>query len=119
MAYISTEEVKEIRNNLKEALGKEWKLSVTRKHMSTVNISVMSGPVDMPRGYMQVNEFYIKENFNKMDRPDLIEVFNKIKKVAMKDHWDKSDSMTDYFHCSFYVNISVGKYDKPYVKKAA
>ena len=37
--------------------------------------------------------------------------------VAMKGtKWfDKSDIMTDYFHTAYYIDINVGKWNKPYV----
>ena len=28
--------------------------------------------------------------------------------------FDKSDLMTDYHHIAYYLNINVGKWDKPY-----
>jgi hypothetical protein len=31
--------------------------------------------------------------------------------------FDKSDSMTDYFHTAFYYDIQVGKWDRPYAQK--
>lgn len=30
-----------------------------------------------------------------------------------EENFDKSDSMTDYFHVGWYVNLSVGRWDKP------
>ena len=35
-------------------------------------------------------------------------------RTALKDHWDESDVQTDYFHCNFYLNMAIGKWDKPY-----
>ena len=31
-----------------------------------------------------------------------------------KDYFNESDAMTDYFHCSHYIDIKVGKWDKEY-----
>ena len=41
MAYISTNEIKEIRKSLKEKFGKNIKFSVTRDHYTGVRISLM------------------------------------------------------------------------------
>ena len=34
-------------------------------------------------------------------------------------YYDNSDAMIDYFDTAFYVHINVGKWNKPYVLKAA
>ena len=50
-------------------------------------------------------------------------VIKKVEKIiktvlyleGVGDLWfDKSDSMTDYFHTAYYMSIHVGKWDKPY-----
>ena len=43
MAYISTEDVKHIRNTLKKELP-QFKFSVVRDHHSSVSIDLMKGP---------------------------------------------------------------------------
>jgi hypothetical protein len=37
--------------------------------------------------------------------------------AAMKgpDYFDHSDIQSDYFHCSHYVDINIGTYEKPYL----
>jgi hypothetical protein len=37
--------------------------------------------------------------------------------VAMKgpDFFDHTDIQSDYFNVSHYIDINVGKYDKPYI----
>jgi hypothetical protein len=40
------------------------------------------------------------------------------KNSTVKNH-DNSDIMTDYFDVGWYVNIYVGKWNKPYNVKAA
>ncbi len=119
MAFITSQEVKEIRTQLKKALGKEWKLSITGGNTSTLKIRVVSGPVEMPKDYLQVQHYSIEQNFKKYDRADLIETFNTIKKIAMAGHWDESDSRTDYFNCFFYVKIEGGNWTKPYINNKA
>jgi len=32
-----------------------------------------------------------------------------------REWFDKSDTMTDYFHTAYYYNISIGRWDKPYI----
>ena len=44
-------------------------------------------------------------------------LFQAIHEIILKYHWDESDSMTDYFHCAFYYNLHIGKWDKPFTVK--
>ena len=46
MAYISTNEVKEVRKALKEKFGKNIKFSVTRDHYTGISVSIMEGVMD-------------------------------------------------------------------------
>ena len=116
MAYITTEQVKEKRVLLKKAFPAKhgWRFSVTREHMSSINISIMQYPdnYDFNTPHNCVNHFYIKDSdFGENEK----EVLLKINEIAHLGHWDDSDMMTDYFNCAFYVNLSIGKWDKPAV----
>jgi hypothetical protein len=46
MPYISTDETKLIRNNLKKKFP-EFKFSVTTEHHSTLRIVILSGPLEL------------------------------------------------------------------------
>ena len=132
MAFISTSEVKQIRNALKERFGKDLKFSVRREHYSNVDISLVSGninfydgsldredkwnddaPVNKFDGYAQINEYYT-ENYGK-HKGLLNEIVHIVKTSPDREWFDKSDAMTDYFHTAYYFNINIGKWDKPYV----
>jgi len=43
-------------------------------------------------------------------------VLHKMHDVARNGWWDKSDTMTDYFHCAYYYDIAIGKWNKPAVE---
>ena len=58
MAYISTNEIKEIRKSLKEKFGKNIKFSVTRDHYTGVRISLMEGVIDFFDGSMDMTDKY-------------------------------------------------------------
>jgi hypothetical protein len=30
------------------------------------------------------------------------------------DYFDHSESQVDYYHCAYYVNINIGKWNKPF-----
>jgi hypothetical protein len=116
MAYIRTEEVKQKRDALKACPElKDFKLSVTRRHMSSIDVHIMSGPVDFGTTYQQVNRYYIKDHWE--HNPEAAKVLKTINDIISRDIVDNSDVMTDYFDVSYYAHISIGKWDRPYVKK--
>ena len=43
-----------------------------------------------------------------------LKALNELIGVLYEGHWDESDIMTDYFHCAYYVDVSIGKWNKPY-----
>lgn len=59
-----------------------------------------------------VNPYWIEQHWTGKAKDMLLEL-----EGAMKgnDWFDKSDIMTDYFNTAFYINISIGRWDKPYL----
>ena len=124
MAYITTAEVREIRNALKEEFGPELKFGVKKQHHSSVTVTIKKGNVDFSdimregdRGYAQVNHYHTYQygdHANLFD--DIVEVIKKAPGNAEggREWFDKSDAMVDYFHTAFYFNLEVGNYSKPY-----
>lgn len=124
MAYISTEEVREIRNELK-AQFPQFKFSVRKEHHSSVHVTIKSGSVDfgdiLRDGNFgtDINQYHLH---NYGEHADLFNSIIDVIKTAPgnaeggKVWFDKSDSMTDYFHTAFYFQLAVGDWNKPYVK---
>ncbi len=126
MAYITSEQVKEMRDMIKKAFpaSKGWKWSVTKEHHSAVVAALMQYPagydfhVDKD-GYQQVNHYWF-------DKPNVdgemhygkkeTKVLQKVNEILHTGHWDESDIMTDYFDCSHYVILHIGKWDRPAVQ---
>lgn len=114
MAYITKEEVKNIREALKAAFPK-FKFSVSGGNSSSLYVSIMSGPEDFTEvlnGWKnaQINEYHL-HRYGRFEK-----LFSKIITIMKSQDWfDKSDAMTDYFHTAYYLNLSIGKWDKPYV----
>ncbi len=123
MAYISKERVKEIRTQLKKEFP-ELRLSVRTRHHSTVEITIKEGPYDFfnmhneenwenkPKDYVQVNEYYIKDNWTGKAKDILL----RIKDVAVKGSYNRNaaDLYADYCDFTFYVSISIGEWDSYY-----
>jgi hypothetical protein len=125
MAYITTEEVKAIRVALKNEFGKAIKFSVTRRHMSSVNIAILESKQDFrealgPNGRTDcsVGEYHMDEHpeANKKVYEKIYDIARNAPIVAgLAAEWhDRSDAMTDYFEISYYINVSVGTWAKPY-----
>ena len=125
MAYIKTEEVSAIRNELKKRFGHTGlKFGVRKRHHSSVHVTIKAGPIDFSDiyrdgdQYAQVNIYHL-HMYGK--HQPLFEEIEKIIKTAPalaeggREWFDKSDAMTDYFHTAFYIDLDVGSYDKPYV----
>ena len=135
MAYISTDDVKHIRNTLKKELP-QYKFSVVRDHHSSVSIALMKGPAFKDYEYFdryanetkvgnlsdgehhQINQFHLEDFYGK-ENAEILDKIHVIAKTAPaknggKEWYNNSDIMTDYFDIAYYVHINVGKWDKQY-----
>lgn len=125
MAYIKTEQVKEIRTQLKKEFP-NLKFSVTRHHYSKVSIIIKSGDMDffsnynvkrndIVGDYIIVSPYHYEKDFTDQE---ILNTLKKIIEIAHGQGWyDNSDSMTDYFDTAYYVDIKIGEWDNPYVVK--
>ena len=135
MAFISAEDVKHIRNELKKELP-QYKFSVVRDHHSSVTISLMKGPAFKDHEYFdryaqetkvgnlsdgehhQINqhwleEFYGKENAKILDKIHVIAKTAPAKNGG-KVWYNDSDAMIDYLDIAYYILIKGGKFNKQY-----
>jgi hypothetical protein len=62
-------------------------------------------------GYESVNPYHYKSHFSGRALEFLQEV---IPAMYGPDYFDHSDSQSDYFHCSHYIDISIGRWNSPY-----
>jgi hypothetical protein len=125
MAYISAEDVKAIRTELKEKFPK-WKFAVRKGSGSlSVDVNIMQGTESFDdhfsngRRYAQVNQYWIADHFKDSSERQAIEMINEIMhnapgRAGGKVYFDESDAMTDYFHTAFYTHLSIGKWDQDY-----
>lgn len=116
MAYMSKEEIKEIRNLIKQSFSKEYKFSITSYHYSGVNIALIKSPIKHESPYTQVNEYHLESQFK--DNQELLNLFNKILTITnrVKPYYDRNanDPSADYGDSNYFLNLSIGKYDQPY-----
>lgn len=112
MPYITTESVKEIRDDLKLTFP-EFRFSVRREHYSSVNIAIVSGPIDFGTKYCQVSKYHLDSSWTGEQYKMLRLIFD----YATRDQRELVND-SDYGSVpTFYVNVSIGKWDKPYQVK--
>lgn len=66
------------------------------------------------RKYVQVNHYYIPSYFT----GEAEKFLSELSKVMHDGNHDNSDPMTDYFDVGWYVNIHIGRWNKPYEVEA-
>ena len=122
MAFVSKEDKANLAPGIKAVLAKyKVKGSISVRHNSTLVVKVTKGELDFseymmrgeyPRNYIEVNEYWMDEHYSGIVLQFMAEMI-----AAMKgaDFFDHSDSSTDYFHCSHYVDLNIGTWIKPYV----
>jgi hypothetical protein len=122
MAYMSQEKKAKIAAELKKVMPKDWKYSLAVRHHSSVVLTISAAPVDLiammnerteykSNGYAQVNEYYLERQFS----GSTLAIFERIKAALNIDNFNDSDIQTDYFHVGHYVDIHIGRWNKPFV----
>ncbi len=138
MAFMNQAKKKIIAELVKPILKKyNLKGSLSVKHYSSIVLTLKSGKIDFIKNYndnaieknqsisewqrkkdsidvnyMQVNEFYINENYTGIAR----EALNALKFALQGADWyDKSEIQEDYFDIAYYIDINIGKYDQGYI----
>jgi hypothetical protein len=135
MAYMSTERKQERAPAIKAVLKKYGvKGSLSVRNHSTLVLTIKSGSIDFignsnrvcgashyqvasgfqpnTRGYSDVNPYHYQSHFDGKALKFLSEI---LPLMYGSDYFDHSDAQTDYFHCSHYVDVNIGKWDKPYI----
>ena len=125
MAYISADDVKAIRNELKVAFP-TWKFGVRKGSGSlSVDVTIKQGTIsfaeNIERGHAQVNQYWIDSHWTDLEAREALKRINEIMhnapgRAGGKVFFDESDAMTDYFHTAFYTHLQIGAWDQPYVQ---
>ena len=68
-------------------------------------------PARNVENYLDINPYWYHEHFTGKCRDFLKEIIDA---MYGKDYFDHSDAQIDYFHCSHYIDINVGNWNKPY-----
>ena len=112
MAFMSVEKTKEIREELKKTFP-EFKFSVRNDNYTAIRVTLVSGPVRfVESNYEQLNHYY-PENYAHSD------ILKKMIEIINRTNYDRSEIQFDHHDVGFYVTISQGQWDRPYVVKGA
>jgi len=113
MAYVSQEMKAKLAPTIKSVLKKyKMKGSISVRNHSTLVVNVSQGPIDFGKDdYIQVNTYWIHDHYEGKAKKFLTELVDAMKGP---DFFDHSDPQTDYFHRSHYVDVNIGKWNKPY-----
>ena len=135
MAYMNQERKAKITKMLKPILAKyKVKGSLSVRNHSTIVLTLTSGAIDFignsnrvcgndiyqvqrgfkptTSGYDQVNPYWFQDHYDGKAKAFLTEAFKALKSA---DWYDESNAMIDYFNIAYYVDINIGKWDKPYI----
>ena len=121
MAYMNQEKKAKIAPAVKAILKKyNVKASLAVSNHMTLVLNVKQGPIDFINDFgnsedaakfgIQVNPYWYKEHFVGESREFLTEV---ITAMNVGNH-DRSDIQSDYFDVGWYVDVNIGKWNKPY-----
>ena len=132
MAFMNQEKKALLAPAIKAILKKYGvKGSLAVDNYSSLVLNIKSGPIDFIKNYdetvskrpgstrqlmgdsksLQVNTYWYDEQYSGVAKEFLREVI-----TAMKvGNWNKSQIEVDYFDVGWYVNVNVGRWNKPYV----
>lgn len=92
--------------------GVKATLAVNRH--STLILNVKSGKIDFS-DYLNENRNFRIVNFDHEAEKSIAKKFIEEVRDAMNiGNWNNSDIMTDYFDVGWYVEVNIGKWNKPY-----
>lgn len=124
MAYMDQKRKATIAAKLKEVVPAGWKYGLAVRNHSTIAMSITEAPVDIigeclqvgvvdnSSRYVSVNTHWVKEGFKPGAVRDAIVA---IVDALNEGNHDRSNLQTDYFDVGWYVALSIGRWDKPFV----
>ena len=126
MAYVTSEMTKAVRVALKEQMP-GWKIRVAKNdHSSGIYMTIDAAPYDLKDefderhseyGYMNINRYYVEDYKHAEDYKKILDIMLKATASVGRSFYDNSNVQTDYFDTAYYFYLSIGSYEKPYIKK--
>ena len=122
MAYATKELKAQIATALKTVVPAGWKYSLAiTGDKTTISMTIQSAPVDLINeskhmihdGYFSINQY--RPEFNYIG--DTLVKIKEIIAVLNLDNYNNSDVQSDYFDVGHYIQLNVGRWDKPFTHK--
>jgi len=125
MAYFNQDKKATIAPLVKKILAKYGlKGTLSVRNHSTLTLTVKSGKIDFignfnetcdpkyaAKSSIDVNHYWYHDHFSDVAKEFLGEVIEAMN----TGNWDNSDAQIDYFDVGHYINVQVGRWNKPYV----
>jgi hypothetical protein len=135
MAYMNQEMKAKLAPAIKAVFTKYgMKGSISVHNYSSLEVTIKSGDLDLigeanhfnrtyaartGQHFHEVKDYYQANTYRGADEysdPTVGQFFRELTAAMRGDIWyDNSDSSVDYFDTAYYLRISVGKWDKPYI----
>lgn len=128
MAYVNQEKKALIASELKKVVPPGWKYSLAVENRSTIVMTIYSAPINIIKAFkptpyfdpstathLSVNPFHFRSQMSHIANPALAETIAQILGALNTGNYDRSDPQTDYFDVGHYVELRVGRWDKPFV----
>ena len=119
MAYMNQEKKAKIAATLKPILKKYGvKGTLSVQNHSTIKLTITEGKIDFNKDFgedtrfgIQVNPYWYQNHFDGASKKALSEI---IPAMYSADYYDNSDAQIDFFDCAYYIDVNIGKWNKPY-----
>lgn len=117
MAYFNQERKRAMQPKIKAILDRYgMKGSLSVDNHSTVVLTLREGRIDFEfedqkRRYFGVNPYWYQKHYT----GEALAFFTEVFQVLNEGNHDNSDIQTDYFDVGWYVDVNVGRWDKPYI----
>lgn len=98
---IASGEIDFIENYIENVKG-DWRASEQQKQDNIAYVK--------RTGYIQVNHYYLEDSFS----AKALEFLQKAKQIMNEGNHDRSDIMTDYFDVGWYIDLHIGRWNKPF-----
>lgn len=121
MPYLDKTYTKEVRQELKKQFPK-FKFSVRTVDHHKLDVTILSGPMDLMSdvdsefGYERINHFWVDKHYQ--DIPQKRDFLMDVLSIMGREYNSCEFVDGDYGDVpSFYLSLSIGQWDRPYVQK--
>jgi len=137
MAYVSQELKAKLAPSIRAVCKKYGiKASIAVRNHSTLVLNIKQGSIDFIENFIETDKAkaycnYMDENqiayFRKNQSLDVnpyhyrdhfsgraLKFLSEVMPIMNKGNWDQSDIQTDYFNVGWYVDVNIGRWNKPY-----